>query len=105
MTPEAATALEESIAHWKRMRKLKTWDARKKSEEVPSSADCSLCDLFAIGRRSICTGCPVHARTGGVLCRKTPYGEARDAFYSYDDTAWQKAATAEIKFLESLRDG
>lgn len=105
MTPEAAKALEESIAHWKRMRE------DPMLEEGPARWERNrLCQLFLV--RSYCVGCPVRERTRKSVCIGTPWKKAEDAFascerYGFKGHAmarWQEAATKEIEFLESLRE-
>jgi hypothetical protein len=100
MNAETLDALKSSIAHWRRMR-----DDRK-CEEGPGATGCALCALF-LTEVNKCLGCPVYERTGLPLCRGTPYKEARAFWWdrlwngrTWD--AWQRAATKEIRFLESL---
>jgi len=103
MTPETKTALEASIAHWKRMRENRkaVISGTEIFVEVPGVDDCALCGLcFSKGHS--CEGCPVAEHTEAELCQDTPYTAAHHAFYAEDEAAWQKAADAQIKFLESL---
>ncbi len=108
MNKKTAKALEEGIAHWKRMRKK--WDCG----ETPWSDDCALCGIF-YDDKDDCGECPVKKATGQDLCRDTPWMQAKNAWCDLDDTLervvtkelykeWDKESTKEIKFLESLRE-
>jgi hypothetical protein len=99
MNTKTLKALKASIAHWREMR-----DDRLCRDE-PGATGCALCALFL--RDLTCLGCPVFERTGRPKCRGTPYVDARlfwlDRLWNgrtWD--AWQRAATKEIRFLESL---
>jgi hypothetical protein len=110
MDATTAKALEDSIAHWKRMRDDPFCG------EKPFDGDCPLCALFYFEspQHPHCEGCPV-GHTGCVL---TPYTYARDIWAAMRDrkeiyggpldpdqlAQWRHAASAEIEFLESLRD-
>ena len=105
MNKKTAKALEESIAHWERMRD------DLDCEELPGESDCPLCSLFYDGVEEDCSECPIGKSANVHSCRNTPYAEARDAFYKLDDdnigetlTVWRYAANKEIAFLESLRE-
>ena len=98
-------ALEESIAHWRRMREFKLEDYRS-PPEYPGMRDCALCQLF---HDEACLGCPVSEHTGHLYCHHTPFYTANDAFcHAVDEpslftkAAWRRAAKREIEFLESL---
>ena len=93
MTPETAKALEDSIAHWKRMHR------QPFGREIPSSDYCALCIMFYYDD---CMGCPVNRRTGQTKCEGSPYWNAQTAWLTGDHRKWSKAAEAEIDFLESL---
>jgi hypothetical protein len=100
MNTKTIKALKASIAHWREMR-----DDRK-SLDGPGSDYCALCALF-FRQKNRCVGCPIYKRTEQRFCRGTPYREARvfwlDRLWNgrtWD--AWQRAATKEIRFLESL---
>lgn len=118
MTAEMSRALEESIAHWKRMRE-KPWT------EEPNADGCSLCDL---GERSSvlvyddndrCSFCCIPAVSGDDYCRNTPFRDAAAAhcdittgpqsllplaMLTWFGLNWRIAADREIAFLESLRE-
>jgi len=98
-------ALNESIAHWERMRAFETTEEFDKEE--PHGPFCSLCKLFLV--KYNCEGCPVFEKTGKVACRSTPYSTAYTSYFEWkrintkkNRTAWRKAATREINFLKSL---
>ena len=105
MNKKTAKALEESIAHWKRMRD----DIECKDE--PYAEACPLCSEFAGIARYACPGCPVDA-SGDVKCKTGPWEDAADAWEDYDDgrddehwrNIWIKESNKEIAFLESLRE-
>ncbi len=107
MDAEMASALEDSITHWKRMRE-KPWT------EKPRGEWCALCSL--VERASGCQSCPVTKRTGEWQCADTPFYIAVEAWHAlqeHEDSiatlvwcglAWRIAAQNEIEFLESLRE-
>lgn len=106
MTPEAAQALEESIAHWRRNVEAETPD-----QTSVYSRDCALCRLFFLAKRidGKCTGCPVFAVTKLKFCAGSPYqraNKARSMWWGNIEKrdAWRDAARAELSFLESLRE-
>ena len=82
-------------------------------EEDEGAQGCSLCrvylNIYAPDGKE-CHGCPVAEATGQTGCRRTPYGDFVDAedAMSWDPgdpdalAAYQRAAVAEIRFLESL---
>ena len=99
------TPLEQSIAHWERMRN------DPGCREEPYGDDCALCDAHYDGNKYAtghqCDGCPVAAETGHPNCSATPHGVAAASHASRRKgpkawTRWQLAATAEIEFLRSL---
>lgn len=96
MNSKTIKALRASIAHWKRMRRKRT------EREQPGARTCDLCTLFIKKSAVLCLGCPVKDRTGCGFCIGTPFESANFAFHEGTDAEWRKAATAEIKFLESL---
>lgn len=111
MIPEALTALQASIEHWKRLAESVP---NETAGETPCSDDCDLCRQFNepepefwCERHNKCIGCPVSERTGSALCVDTPYVRAAIAwsdFTTEDATLsdWQAAARAELEFLQSL---
>lgn len=104
MNKKTLKALEESIAHWERMR-----DDPDCGEE-PSGTDCPLCARF--GGEERCYGCPVYDRTLRRNCEGSPLADAVVARYlavraSPADkfvavAEWRRQATREIQFLRSL---
>jgi len=104
MNKKTKKALEESIAHWERMRAFE--DVNEFDKERPSDEHCALCELFIIDN---CVRCPVMKRTGVIGCEKTPFNSASKASiaWSYGKTKlraqWRRAATRELNFLRSLR--
>ena len=102
MTPEAALALEDSIAHWEAM--LKDVPSL---DQKPIASECALCLLFASEWNEEltedCKGCPVFEATGKTDCSGTPYFRAYKAWVKGEGSAWKKAAQEELDFLKSLR--
>ena len=99
LSKRAATALEKSIAHWKRLA-----SGERKKGEAPSSDWCALCALYI---HSWCSGaCPVFKVTSIPGCEDTPFGDAIDAWrgHGLDSPEFKAVARAEVKFLEGLRD-
>lgn len=94
---ESIRLLDESIAHWVRMRE------DRKCGEKPTGRYCALCERYYRGRPK-CTGCPIANYAESYLCRGTPYEEAPDAFDDGNDEKWRAAADAEIEFLREVRD-
>ena len=100
MDAETLTALEESIAHWERIRDGK--------EAELGTANCALCQTFYDVR---CIGCPVREASRRSSCDDTPYVHWDTLMrrkYKYcerriaetpDEVA---AAQAELDFLRSL---
>ncbi len=99
---QIAAALEDSIAHWKRMREMPL-EVRcdSKTRERPNAISCPLCLLINPDEDG-CVGCPVYERTKRDWCFCTPYHVAQMSF-KRPDHLWHPAADAEIAFLESLR--
>lgn len=98
MDSETRTALEESIAHWKRMA-----SGDRRNSEAPTSDDCPLCEMF-YNKLDVCDGCPVRIKTGRTYCGDTPYHDAQRAWteYGLDSSEFKYAALAEVDFLTSL---
>ena len=97
---ETAKALEQSIAHWKRLATGK----RRKNENI-STKHCALCKLFYEGH---CVGCPVAIKTKAVHCQKSPWVAACVAGNhgsELDEPVFHRAARRELAFLEGLRKG
>lgn len=92
MKPEVLEALEDSIAHWERMR-----DGTAAEHEIPNVVSCALCVLFFYND---CDGCPVKEKTKHILCRRTPYRNA--SMCKSDDPKWHELHDAEVQFLRSL---
>lgn len=91
--------LKESIAHWTRMRTDHT------ISETPFGTDCPLCSRYCKSSYGKCEGCPVEEATGQANCAGTPWRVASNAWFHAlrrNDSAWRKAAQAEIDFLRSL---
>ena len=98
MNEVTRAALEESIAHWKRLGTEEAYLG-----ESTGAVDCPLCALFIL-RNDKCNGCPVMKKTGVHECRNTPYLRARRAFLHGPSAEWRDAQDAMIQFLESLRE-
>ena len=108
MTPQALTALKQSIEHWRRL----TAGTPNPGELIGRSW-CALCrefnDLLA-DELDCCVGCPVYANTGFKYCAKTPWEaiEEKLCLHNYRLTDWIKTpqaralAAEELAFLESL---
>jgi hypothetical protein len=100
-------ALQDSIAHWKRLVEatpsLNAW-------EVPGAADCPLCCYYwNVPNKKTCDGCPIFEYTGHRLCNDTPYPEAHEiwenyamGFDTYTIEEWRRAAQAMVDFLQNL---
>lgn len=108
MNAETRQALEDSIAHWERMR-----DNPTRCGERPGPNDCALCRMFILNIPT-CNGCPVYSEPERDHCEHTPYTAAHKAWEAlcsaigtpnadYALHRWQEAAQAEIDFLKSLR--
>lgn len=100
-------ALEDSIAHWKRMQQATDMYITGTAERIesPGSLCCSLCALFH-ARTGSCHGCPVREHTGLGGCKDTPHEKAHDVWYNLGDAhwveEWRAAAQNEIDFLEEV---
>ncbi len=103
-------ALEASIKHWRENVKAETPD-----DVLTGCENCALCaEFYSLD----CKGCPVYLRTGGIVCRGSPYDAAYVALRGEwihvnpdDKPAWlaardkfRKAAQADVDFLISLRE-
>lgn len=97
MNPETLEALEESIAHWKRLA-----SGNREPDENVGWLDCSLCVKFM--RFALCEDCPVSKKTGAILCHNTPYKNAHRTRreYGLDSPEFKAAALEELAFLKSL---
>lgn len=93
MTPEAAHALELSIARWERI---------AEGKESMDEGECALCEVFP---SPLCEGCPVQEHTRQPQCHKTPYYDARYLLRMVGPGSgeFRGAALAEVEFLKSLR--
>lgn len=94
MPPATRKALKASIAHWKRLVE------DRRSEEI-GSGSCALCRRF-LDKPDPCQGCPVREKTHQRFCKGTPYVQAQALYQDGGDAEWDKAARAELAFLESL---
>lgn len=111
MNKKAAKALDESIAHHKRMHDFASVDEFE--DENPGARHCALCALYCqiSNIDSPCNGCPVMEKTGCGGCNGSPWEAAFDAYIEWKNnpdskkarTKWRRASTKEIKFLEGLR--
>lgn len=110
MTPQALTALKESIAHWERIA-----TGNRKPGELVGREWCDLCSVFNAPIQKMverCIGCPVYEKTGDWFCRGTPWvsiEEAIDTQRGEQETAdWldtpeaRDLAAKELAFLKSL---
>lgn len=103
MQPHVKHALEQSIAHWQKMKA--DWTSSK-----PTAENCPLCNLFNkidAPEELVCKGCPVMAKTNQTFCNRTPYFKALEAYTKLQlglgsESRWQTAAQNEIDFLTSL---
>lgn len=96
MTPQALTALKESIEHWKRI-------VASPLTEKLGPENCGLCKLFLYNKNRLlhsCRGCPVYASTGQQFCGGTPYGTC--AIVDEGDPRYLIFAQQELDFLISL---
>ena len=114
MTPQALTALKESIAHWERVASGTMFNT-----ESVGANNCALCREFnwfdlPAGKSydDRCVGCPVCDKTGKRFCKGTPY----DVFQTKQETlvlsssfkSWlatpeaRDLAAKELAFLKSL---
>lgn len=106
MTPQAITALQKSIAHWK---KIAAGDMR---EDI-GAPTCALCREFNHSRAGhlVCDGCPVKEFTGKAGCLKTPYNSIENFMINMTNgefITWRRSpeflamAAKELAFLKSL---
>ena len=96
MDERTALALEDSIKHWQENEAAKSLDGVSTEPE-----DCALCATFT---DDLCWGCPVDDSTGDGCLGNKPYQDAVDADENNDLRGFKKAARAEVKFLEGLRE-
>lgn len=98
MDAKTLTALEDSVAHWKRMA-----EGKANEGERPGGDQCALCQLFCQVGSKYCDGCPVNIETE-CSCDTTPYFKAEDAFYAFgiNSPKFKAAAAKELAFLQSL---
>ncbi len=97
MTPEALSALQESIRHWEQNTQAKTID------DIYIGADyCALCKLYLDTFN--CDGCPVYETTAVHYCGKTPFEDVSRSRYElpFDLGKFIDAAHKELAFLKSL---
>jgi len=99
-TAEQIEALEESIAHWERMK------ADIRCGENPSTDYCACCSL-GWGAARCSTKCPIRAYAGRGWCARTPYERAAELWSEYRAGAsvedqWRAAAQKEIDFLKTV---
>lgn len=103
MTPEALTALKDSIAHWER----KVADPEN---EPIGRKSCALCIQFI---EDGCVGCPVKSRTGRKNCEGTPYIDVSNAQWEFEHgyvpleayiyiNIFRAKCQLELDFLKSL---
>ena len=107
----ALDALDESIAHWERLRDGRErevtehyWDRSLTRLESPKSDDCACCQQY---NTSNCTGCPIAIYVGGGDCRGTPYYRAADAYRDarrYGRATDETAIDAQVVFLEVVKE-
>lgn len=96
MTPQALTALKESIEHWKRV------VASPLTEKIGPDK-CALCNLFLYNTNGLshsCKGCPIYASTGERFCIDTPYDVC--SCVDVRDPRYLISAQRELDFLISL---
>ena len=91
MDAETLEALKGSIAKWEAIVAGTGTDL--------GMNNCPLCLRFATDEYNPCTGCPVYARTGSVMCEGSPYDDWLSAQTLADE---ERAAQAELDFLKSL---
>lgn len=115
MNEETLKALQDSIAHWKRMLGFESHSDFSYKKENPYAEDCPLCKRFATYtecKRDDDEDCPVSMNAGEYFCRNTPWMKASDAFEEVQESpkehfdfrvkVWRTEARKEIEFLESL---
>jgi hypothetical protein len=91
-----AGALEASILKWKTV----VSEIEKTGKKVNDGGEftCALCHKYMKGD---CVRCPVRKETGQSLCIDTPYHDYHEA---KTGKRLLKHATAELQFLQGLRD-
>ena len=95
----ALRALDDSIAHWERLRDCKT--KKELDDEGVGGVACALCLQFQVN--SQCTECPVHLVTGKQLCVGTPYVDAFSAYMYGSLDEFRAAAKVELGFLITVK--
>lgn len=104
------TALQQSIAHWKRLEAVKT--PEEAMYEGWGSVNCALCSLYYMAPFDDCGNeCPVKVETGEDACLGTPYNAAAEALKKYAIDAVDKGGELNLtpitkmrEFLESLEE-
>lgn len=96
MNSKTLTALNGSIAHWKRLA-----TGKRTSLEGIGPDHCNLCQLFYDDG---CLKCPVRIKTGNPYCEESPFedADAVAALYGLDSYQFRNAARLELAFLKSL---
>lgn len=116
MDAETLKALQASIKHWE-----ENVAAKHPDDAKLGMRSCALCHMFAVNKSPGCVGCPVYAVTGLRSCENTPYQNATDAKFLWEEIVdhdkeyltdpreiedakaeWVKAAQAEVDFLKGL---
>ena len=107
---ENIKALDESIAHWRRLR-----DFKQKDGEKPDYDWCACCKLDDLRSEaspdyfpSVCLSCPVYDFTDEEACNGTPIRDASDAWRRSMEAGDVKSADrelmhAEVSFLVKVR--
>lgn len=100
MNKKQRKALEESIAHWERMRD------DPDCEESPSGWNCACCtysNSTLVDGGSTCDNCPISEFTGKTSCDGTPYDKAYD-YYERGSSSkmFKRWAQKEIDFLNKV---
>lgn len=104
MDKKILTALQGSIEKWEKIVAGTGTD--------DGWRNCPLCeDFYKKCDVQICDGCPVHEKTGGFGCMKTPYEKWDTHQYKIHDSHFpyeieckicERHAKAEVEFLKSL---
>ena len=99
---------ERVIEHWHQMHDDApgVYESRK---EGPNIKNCAYCQRFWF---SNCRGCPIAIVAGQIVCRNTPYADARAAWTRYKDSGWAEEHKADwqvhaakmIEYLKGLPD-
>lgn len=105
MTHQAYTALQASIAHWKRLA-----EGERLPNEFIGADNCALCVEFV---EDGCNGCPVSKKKNAPCCSSTPYEQIAGFISSnhpltarspalYEHPEFLRLAKLELSFLISL---